>query len=132
MTWMSDRSGMASSGVLKTAHAPAATIAAINNTISRRFRALNSMTRASILLPAHVHSRHVHSALIAFLLLAFHFHSAHFHAAHAGHPAHASAEAEPAFRIDQKVGRGHHAIAFLQPGEHLVLLLEAEWADRHF
>src|SRR5262245_23092368 len=90
ITCVSERSGMASIGVFRNAQKPAAAKPKRNRKTMKRLRALKSMMRSTIRVPSVLHSLHP-----------------------------ADRRFQPALRINQEVGRGHHVVPFSHSLDHL-------------
>src|SRR5215470_7575172 len=96
MTWVSERSGMASSGTCRT-HQTAPPIATrVRSSTRNRFRALSSMTRSIMSVGVRRRRRPRERG---------------------------QRRAEAGLRVDEEVRRGHHRVAVREAGAHLVVAL---------
>src|ERR1019366_6141074 len=103
ITCTSERSGIASRGVLKIAHSPPPITARANNRTKNALRALHSMRRAIMIASPRSTSRHA-----------------------------AGAGFQSALRVDQEIGRSHHLVPRVQPVDHLKAIPERQGVDLHF
>src|ERR1041385_4792080 len=118
MTWTSDRSGIASIGVLRSAQYPEPTIARMKRTTRNAFRAENWMMRS---ITASSHSRRAGRrraaafgrtrVLVLRMVHATHVHGSHVHPRHRHrHRLHRGHQV--GLGVDQELRRGHDALAF--------------------
>src|SRR5574337_501399 len=104
MTWTSDRSGMASKGVFRSAQMPQAIAKKVKRPMMNRLVALHAINLEIML---------ARSSLLR----------AHLHTGHAPHPTDRSLEL--ALGVDQEIRGGHHSLAGRKTGQNLDIALHA-------
>src|SRR5574337_1661294 len=98
MIWTSDRSGMASKGVFRSAQIPQATAKSVKRPMMNRLVALHSINFEIMLARSSLLRRHLH-------------------AGHAPYPADGGLEL--ALGVDQEIRGGHHPLAGRKTGQNL-------------